>query len=311
MTITQQVHHYSVAHAKRGFLQHALPAYRYPADVWRSRVLLWNFFRRSLLGRFRGSLGGVLWVLVHPIFQFLVYFAVFGILFAPRDELQGGPDAVFAVYLFAGILVFGTITESTTSGLSSILGNGNLVKKVAFPCELLPLTPVLVATIVYVVGCVVLMAVGLATGVVSPGWSLLAWPVLVVCLVVFCTGFAMLLAAANVFVRDIAHIWNILSLAWFFMSPVFWRLSRITDKFDDFGVPWAVDLLVLNPAYNLLLAQRQVFGIGWSLPPAEYLEWFPHSLGHNLMCGAAWSVVMFVVGYGFFMSRKHKFADLV
>jgi ABC-type polysaccharide/polyol phosphate export permease len=311
VTAVQPVHHYSVADARKGLLRHAAASYRYPHDAWRARVLLWNFLRRSLLGRFRGSALGAVWVLVHPVFQFAVYFTVFGVLFSSRDLASEGPDPLFAVYLFSGILIFGAIQESATAGLSSVLANGNLVKKVAFPCELLPLTPVLVAACVYMVGCAVLIAVGVAAGQVVLGWGLLAWPVLVAALALFCTGLGMLLGAANVFVRDIAHIWGIAVTAWFFLSPVFWRPPLVTQKLADAGFPGAVDLLVLNPAYSFLLAQRQVFGIGGNLPADAQAELYPHDLGTSLMFCVAWAAATFVLGYGFFMSRRHKFADLV
>ena len=306
------VHHYDAATARRGFFHHALPLHRYVRDAWAARTLVWNFYRRELLGRFRGSAGGFGWVMIQPVFQFIVYFAVFGILFAPRDQLrEHGPDPLFALYLFAGIVMFNAVNEGSSNALLSVIGSANLVKKVAFPCELLPLTPILVSAGVYGVGCVVLLLIGLVTGQVSLGLNLLAWPLLLVCMVVFATGLGLLLAGANVFARDVGHLWGIWSQAWFFLSPVFWRMPMIRDKVDDLGVPWAIHLLVINPMYSLLLAQRQVFGIGTNLPPEEYEAYFPLNLGENLMVSAAWALFMLFIGYGFFMCNKRKFADLV
>jgi len=305
------VQHYDAATAPRGFFKHVGKVVGYPGLVWRSWDLVWNFFRRELLGRFRGSIGGVFWVLVQPVFQFVIYFAVFGILFAPKDDLEKyGLDPVFAVYLFAGILLFGSMMEGTNGSLRSVLTSGNLVKKVAFPSELLPLTPILVSATIYTVGCTVLVLVGLATGYVHLGWHTLAWPLLLACYIVFATGLGMVLATAQVFARDVSHLYGILGTAWFFSSPVFWRINMVQEKAQNF--PWVIDLLVLNPAFCLLLAQRQVFGIGVVEDRSlrEFIN-YPIGLPGNLAISVTWAVVMFVVGYGFFVSRSHKFADLV
>lgn len=305
------IHHFDAATAKRGLLYHGLPMITYPWRAWESRELVWNFFKRELLGRFRGSLGGLLWVLVQPIFQFAVYFLVFGIMFGPKDAQGGGPDPFFAIYLFSGIVLFNSLIEGSSRSLASILGNANLVRKVVFPCELLPLTPVLVASTVYVVGSVVLVVVGLAVGEVQLGWYTLCWPLLILCLVGFAVGLGLFLATAQVFARDVNHLWGVLSMAWLFLSPNFWRVPLIREAADGYGAGWIVDWLVLNPAYCMLLAQRQIFGIGSSLSPEEYAECFPLTLGENLMVSAAWAAVSLYIGFGFFMSRKHKFADLI
>ena len=307
-----EVQHYSVATAKTGFLHHALRLPEFPRTLVRSRELLWNFARRDLLARFRGSLLGVLWVLVHPLFLFSVYFAVFGILFAPATKLAAdGPDPQFAIYLFSGIVSFSWITESLGTGMAAIVGNANLVKKVRFPCELLPLVPPLVGGVVYVVGCVVLLVAGLIAGRAEIGPAIAFWPLLVLIHLGFICGLGMFLAAVNVFIRDVSHLWRVFAQAWFFLTPIFWELDLIREKLGAVGLGSLADLLLLNPASPIVLAQRQVFGIGQDLPPELLAARYPYSLTTNLMMGGMWAVFFMFVGYGFFSSRRHKFADLV
>jgi ABC-type polysaccharide/polyol phosphate export permease len=306
------VHEYVAETAPRGFFVHALPVHRYPIAAWRARELVWNFFRRDLFGRFRGSAGGLLWVLIQPLFQFVVYFLIFGIFFAnPKDLTSKGPDPVFAISLFAGIVLFNFISEATTRGLTSVLENANLVKKVAFPCELLPLTPALVSAVVYFVASLVGIAVGCATGVVHLGWPMLLWPLLIVFMVMFTTGIGLFLAACNVFARDVQYIWGILSLTWFFMSPVFWKLQQIRDIAHALEMPGLVQLILLNPAYSMLSAQRQLFGLAEGISPEEYSANFLYDLPTHLWMAGFWSVLSLFVGYGWFMDRRRKFADLV
>ncbi|MCA8943107.1 MAG: ABC transporter permease [Planctomycetes bacterium] len=306
MTTTE---HYSAETANTSLLHYAARTPEYARTLRERRSLLWNFVHRDLLGRFKGSLFGVFWVLIQPIFLFVVYFAIFGILFAPR--LEEGPDKLFALYMFSGILIFTAIQEATNASLTSIVNNANLVKKVKFPCELMPLVPAIVAAAVLVVGCLVLVVAGLLIGGLVFDARLLYFPVLIVAFVGMTGGMGLLLAGANVFVRDIAHLYRIFTSAWFFLSPIFWRLDQVESKFSEIGMGWLSYALMLNPAFPIVMAQRQVFGIGDSLPPAEYAADFPWSLTTNVLVSLAWAVFFLVVGYGFFKSRRHKFADLV
>ncbi|MCB9890573.1 MAG: ABC transporter permease [Planctomycetes bacterium] len=308
MTVSHDfVHSYDTATAKHGFWQYAFQWPRYFSQVVRSRALFWNFARRELLSRFRGSAGGIFWVLIQPIFQFAIYFFVFGFLFEHRTQ-TGGPSTDFAIYLFSGILIFNTLMEGTTQAMQSVVSSSNLVKKVAFPCELLPLSPVIVSQTVYLVGCVVLLTAGLITGDIVLSAKILAWPLVFLCALVMSTGIGLLLAATNVFARDIAHLYRIVAQAWFFMTPIFWPLDLVAQKVT--GAPWILNIMLLNPAYPVTMAARQVIGLPESIPPSA-ARLVPMTLTGNLIAAAIWASVLFVVGYGFFMSRKHKFADLV
>jgi lipopolysaccharide transport system permease protein len=300
VTDSLPVTHYSAETAPRGILRHSLPAFGYPWVAWKHASLVRNFYNRELLGRFRGSLLGVLWVLIQPMFQFTVYFIVFGYLFG---RVGGAPDPEFAVFLFAGIICFGLFTQGTSSALGSVVQNGNLVKKVAFPCELLPLVPVLVETIVFLVSCVVLLAFGLATGTTQLGVEFLALPWLVLVLGVFSTGLSLILANLYVFARDVKHVWGILSMAWFFMTPVFWPLSMLQQKPS---LAWLATAMEFNPMFSFVTAHRQVFGIARHTP-AEV----PGTVVENLAIGSLWAIGAFVLGYGTFMANKKRYADLV
>ena len=285
---------------RRGLLPWLGPMLGYPGVVWRQRVLVHNFFRRELLGRFRGSALGIFWVLVQPIFLFAVYFAVFGFLFETRFTPGEGPDANFAIYLFSGVLVITAFLEATTRSCTSVVDNGNLVKKVAFPCELLPVHLGLVSLLVMLVGVLVLLASGMAFGVVVPGWGLLALPVVVFLQFVLALGIGLLLAGLHVFMRDAVQIWSILGQAWMFLSPVFW----VMDGPGGFRarLSWA-GVLEWNPLYSIIQAHRLSLGVTPTIVDG--------TLGGHLLASAAWAFGCLALGYTFFMSRREKFADLV
>jgi ABC-type polysaccharide/polyol phosphate export permease len=278
---------YDTATANRGPLRHLASMLRYPALVWEHRYMVQNFLRRDVLGRVNGSALGVGWLLLQPMFQFAVYFVVFGLLFGGRSA-SGEATARFALYLFSGVIVWQAFAEATTVSCSMIVDNGNLVKKVAFPSEALFVHVGAVALLVYLLGAVICLATGLVTGVASVGWPLLGLPVVVLVQFLFTLGLGMLLA--NAFVS-----------AWMFLSPVFWEpdLLRSNDKLPPGLVALVMDW---NPMYPLLMAHRIALG-----GDEAALGGFWPQVGS----AALWAVGAFVVGYTVFMSRKHKYADLI
>ena len=277
--------------------------FRFPALVFANRFMVQNFLRRELMSRVNGSVLGLGWMLVRPLCLFALFYLVFGLVLGPRVG-NGDPDPKFAIYLFLGILAFGAITEATTAACSVIVDNGNLVKKVAFPSEVLLVHVALVAQVVYLVAAAVAFVVGLSTGQLRPGLELLAFPLVMVVHFVFVLGLGMLLANLNVFARDTAQLWGLISQGWMFLSPVFLHPSQIQAVVDKGTIPaWTPGLVeALNPAWALMQAQRLALG---AVDPKLGSFWPQFGIA------AAWAFGLLVLGYTVFMSRKHKFADLI
>lgn len=302
---------YSAEDARHTLVRGLLPVLHYPRLLWEHRNLVQNFFRRELLSRFRGSLLGIVWVLIHPIFLFTIYYLVFGYLFGGKVDPERGPDPHFALYLFSGVIAFTSLNEGLTRSCTCVVDNGNLVKKVAFPSELLPVHLILIAQMVYLVGAIVCVAVGTYYGVLHPGWSLLLLPVVMLVQFVFTLGFGLMLASMQVFARDTSQLWGIGATAWTFLTPVFWFPFQIADKLPG----WLLTILSWNPAYPLLQLHRIALGaVDFQLPTAEGLP--PAvvsfgSVGEHLLHAGIWALFFLFLGHGLFYSRRHKFADLV
>lgn len=298
-----RVRRYSAAAVEHGFWQRVLqPMLGYPVLMVQHRYLLQNFFRRELLGRFRGSALGMFWVLIQPLFQFCIYFLVFGYLFGRSGV---APSTDFALYLFTGIIAYNALAEGCMRSCSSVVENGNLVKKVAFPSELLPVHSVLVAQTVYLVGALVGLVLGLCNHVLHPDWTLLLLPVVMLVQTVFTIGLGLLLANLNVFARDVQQLWAIISMAWMFLTPVFWLPNQLKDHLGG----WLQAILSFNPAYPLLQAHRIVLGAR-DMQINETTVQFGN-LWLHLLVASGWALFFMALGLALFRSKKHKYADLV
>lgn len=297
------VREYDAATAPQGVLRHVLPIVRYPAVVWQNRYMIQNFLRRDLMGRAHGSLLGIWWLLLHPLFSFTIYFLVFG-MFLGNWKWGQAPDPRQAVYLFSGVIFFHSLVEATTQCCQIVVDNGNLVKKVAFPSEALVIHVGVVSIVLYLIGALVCVPSGVALDVLHPGWLLCALPVVLLVQFTLTIGIGLLLANLYVFVRDISQLWRIFTMTWMFLTPVFWRHADIAHKFPD----WVTTVLThANPAASLMEVHR--LAIGFHNPPDGPSEF--GDFWEQLAIAAAWAVGFLVFGYSTFTASKHKYADLV
>jgi lipopolysaccharide transport system permease protein len=237
---------------------------------------------------------------LHPIFLFTIYFFIFGYVFRARLSPGDGPDPSFAVYMLSGLLVVTAFMEATSRACTTVYDNGNLVKKVAFPCELLPIPIVAVATVVFLVGVAVLLPLGLATNTIELGPSILLWPLVLAVQMAMSLGVSLALACIYVFMRDASQIWGMIGQAIMFLSPTFWVLGGAYGLARNSS--WASGLR-WGPIYALMQAHRHSLGVTRPVLDGTLL-------GH-LAVAAAWAVLFMVLGYSLFASRREKFADLV
>jgi lipopolysaccharide transport system permease protein len=288
----------SATHSK-GFLQHLRSLVDYPSNIWRNRYMVQNFFRRDLMGRFHGSFLGAWWMLVQPLFMFAVYYLVFGKLF----DRGAGATMEYALYLFSGVIMFHALVEATSTCCQIVVSNSNLVKKVAFPSEALPIHVAMVSVVIYLVGAIVCIAAGTFSGIAVPDWKLLMLPLVIIVQFVMVIGMGLLLANANVFVRDVQQIWRIFAMAWMFLTPVFWVPS---DLIKALGEDSIVPSLMMNgnPAYSLVMAQRIALG-------GEHPAFGVTDFWGNLAVAATWAIGFLVIGFTTFVANKHKHADIV
>jgi lipopolysaccharide transport system permease protein len=203
--------------------------------VWLTNYgeLLRTLLRRELRAKYKGSTLGVLWSLLHPLLMMGVYTLVFSVL------LRVVRIDHYPLYVLSGLAVWAFFQAAVSAGTASFHANANLIKKVWFPREIIPVAVVLAQGVTLAVMLAILIPVNLA--VVPETWrtTALAAPILagLLCLAL---GFAWILATANVFFRDIGHFVTILFLPWFFLTPVLYSLDQLPGTADR---PWLVDVL--------------------------------------------------------------------
>ena len=222
-------------------------------DVVAHRELLQNLIRKELKVKYKDSTLGFLWSLARPMFLLIIYYMVFGVFLR-----SGIPD--FAIYLYAGLLAFDLFGAVLGGATSSIVGNAGLIKKVYFPREILILSVIGAAIVHWVLQLVVMAAALLILQHNVFGWNLLYLPLAFVALLVFMTALGLLLAAANVYLRDVQHLLELVLLFWFWTTPIVY-LAR--QAVENLGKAHVSQLYLLNPMVNIVMGfQRALYKSG-------------------------------------------------
>ncbi len=227
-------------------------------EIYKRRELLWILVRRNLTIRYKNSMLGFFWSLLTPLLMILVY-----VVFASILKFDNGRDD-YLQFLVAGIVIWQFTAGCLNDSLYAIVGNTNLVKKVYFPRIILPLSTALANGVNFLLTFAVLILFLFVTGVTD--FMRLYW--LVPALLMHLTlgiGIACLCATANVFFRDMQHLVGVGSLAWFFLSPVFYDLSLQVGILDLSNQQWN-GIIFLNPMSGILAAYRAAI-MGYPLLP--------------------------------------------
>jgi homopolymeric O-antigen transport system permease protein len=196
---------------------------RLPTLSWvtRYRELLRTLVRRELRARFKGSALGLFWSLIYPLAMVAVYTLVFSVLWRVTGDIPHYP-----LFVLSGLAVWGFFQAGIQLGTTSLVANGELIKKVWFPRAVIPTAVVLAQVTTSLVMYAVLVPVNLVTIPDVPKTFLAAVPMLFG-LLLLTMGLAFAFATLNVFYRDIEHLLTVMFLPWFFLTPVLYSLESI------------------------------------------------------------------------------------
>jgi len=281
-----------------------------PALLAEHRDLITTSVRRDLEARFRGTVLGWVWPLIHPLFLFVVYYFIFTKLLSFKiPNLPEGQEAALGVYMFTGILSWAALSETLTRATSVILDNGNLIKKLAFPSELLPLNVTLVSTVTFGFGLLVFIGACLLTPIWAAPGPELAWvPVILLLQTLFIYGLALFFSNMQVFLRDTQQVIGIAMTVWMFLTPLFWVPEMFGESLDAYRF-----VIFANPVYHLVMAWRGALmgDLGVPQGDTEVSIIAASDIGGHLAVFAVWALASYVIGYSVFYVSKRRFADEV
>lgn len=265
-----------------------------------NREVLMNLVRKELKVKYAASVLGAVWSLLNPIVFLLVFTFVTRVL---GNEV---PD--YPVYLLSGLLAWNLFSTSVSAGARSVLDNANLVKKVAFPREILPLAAIGVALVDYVLQMSVLLLFILASGFGFHVPELALLPLAFLALLAFTAALTFWLAALNVRYRDVGHLLGIALLVWFWVTPIVYAGALVQRWLVDRGALW--DVYFVNPLASILGGiQRALYGV---VSPEGTAVLFDVSLGWLAavtLAVLAVSLVALRLTWGYFFSRSGDFAE--
>ena len=258
-----------------------------------SHELLWNLTLRELRTKYRKSVLGWSWSMLNPLATVAIYSFVFGHLFGAEAPKGVHSDVrAFALYLLCALLPWNFLMLVTNTGMNSLVGNAALVRKVAFPREVLVFANSLHGIVQFSI------ELGLLTvALVLAGSYFFAWiPVVLLqmlLLMLFASGIALALAAGNVYFRDLSYLWQIFSQVWFFATPIVYMPSLIEGKVPG----WVEAVMDYNP--------MAVFAQGFRR--SMYDNAFPG--WDNLGACALVALVSMLAGWSIFTQLSRRFAE--
>ena len=270
----------------------------YLKELLDTRELLVNLVAREVKGQYRRTVFGQLWSLLNPIATMLVYTLVFSLVFraAPPPGDPSGLD-FYALWLMCGLLPWSYFSRVVNSGLASVTGNANLIKKVYFPRMHLPLSVALSVGFTWCLEMGVLTAALWIFGGFPLPWLPLAL-VFMVLLALLAVGVAMMLAILNVHFRDTQHLMAILLQMWMFLTPIIYPVHMVQSFAADHG-EWIYTVYRLNPLERFVTVFRDL------LYNNRFPEW-----SDALFCVLA-AVLVFGLGYLIFSRNEKRLAELL
>lgn len=258
-------------------------------QLFRYRALIQSLVARDLKARYRGSALGFFWSFVNPLLLLLIYSFVFTVV-VRRPE--GDALRPFALFMFCGILPWTWFQSSLLEASNVLIAGGNLIRKVLFPAEVLPIVTVFAGMVHFLLGLPILAAFFVFYGRPLLAADLLWLPLIVLVQLTLTLGLALLVSALTVHFRDIRDLLANLLTLWFFATPIIYSIEEAPARVRPF--------LNLNPFTHLAVAYQQALFI-----PGPFVEW------PRLLILAVLSAFMLVIGYFVFDRLRDTLAEEV
>jgi len=252
-------------------------------EIYAYREMYKNMVKRDLRTRYKASFFGFLWTFINPLLQLVVYSIVFSSIM--RMDVDK-----FPMFLFVALLPWIFFANTTLEATNIIVSNSNIVKKVYFPREILPIATTTAGLVNLGLSFIIAIAALLLYHIpLRP--SLFALPLVMALEFIFTLGVSFLVSALNVYFRDIEHVWGILMMAWFYFTPIVYPIKMVPTQY--------IKYIFLNPMATLTEAYRDIL----------YYGIFPYFPGLGMF--ALLAIIVLIVGYLVFIRLAKGFAEQV
>ncbi len=258
-------------------------------QLFRYRALIQTLVVRELKARYRGSVLGYFWSFVNPLLLLLVFSFVFTYIMPRGEDVAVEP---YAVFMFCGLLPWTWFSSSLMDAANALIINGNLIKKVMFPAEILPVVSVVSNMIHFLFGLPILLAFLFYYAIPLEPSGLLWFPLVLLVQFILTLGLAMVLSALTVHFRDIKDLLANLLTLWMFASPIIYPMA--------FVPPAVKPLMDLNPFAHLAISYQEIF---FYRGPFGHWKW--------LLALAFAGTLLFLLGYWLFDRLRDSFAEEV
>lgn len=188
-------------------------------ELYAYREMIFSLVRKDLRTRYKGSVLGFLWTFVNPLLQLVVYTLVFSTIMRVNVDK-------FYIYLFVALVPWIFFTSSIQGGATSILSGADLIKKIYFPRLVLPIA-VTSAAFMNMVFSMLIVFIALIISGIGLSWHIVYLPVIMVLEYFFALGMAFIFSALNVYFRDLEHILGIVTMAWFYGTPIVYTIDMV------------------------------------------------------------------------------------
>jgi lipopolysaccharide transport system permease protein len=260
------------------------------SSLIKNRQLIWQMTKRDVVGRYKGSVLGLTWSFFNPLIMLTVYTFVFSVAFKARWHTGSDSKTEFALALFVGMIAHGLVAECINRAPGLIISNANYVKKVIFPIDILPWmamgTTIFHTLVSLSVWCLFYISVNLAFH-----WTAVFLPLIFLPLILFGVGLAWFLASLGVYLRDISQVTGVFTTVLMFLSPVFYPVSNLPEKYQVF--------LYANPLTFIIEQARDV--LLWGKLP----NWQGLGIAVSVSLLVAW------LGFAWFQKTRRGFADVL
>jgi lipopolysaccharide transport system permease protein len=253
------------------------------SELFRYKELVYNLVSRDLKVRYKRSVLGVAWAFIEPMAMMFLFTLVFSYLLKIKIDK-------YPVFVLTGLLAWNFFLTGVNYSLSSISSNANLIKKIYFPKEILPLSTIAGRLINFILSLLLLVPFFIWFRV-PLGVSILFLPVVIAVQLVLISGLSLLLSSLNTFYNDVGFLANFIFMGFFYLTPVFYSVDMVPERFRT--------VYMLNPMAAVITAYRDVL-IYSRLPDMGYFG-----------LAAALSLFIFVLGLMVFKRAEHTFAEVL